>query len=131
MKVLNPTLGSPAWGSGFRRRSPQSICLRRPVGFDHRNSTGLGETETPVLESAHKVSCALGPRGKSSDLTRAWAKPICWYWRVSYWWGEGGRLWLTVGTKTLVAVVLGSTHWCKCSWRLPFSHQDLAPATSL
>ena len=40
-------------------------------------------------------------------------------------------LWITAGTKTLVAVVLGSTHWHESSWRLPFSHQDLVPPNSL
>ena len=33
-----------------------------------------------------------------------------------------GRLWLTAGTKTLVAVVLGSNQH-ELSWRLAFSHQ--------
>ena len=28
----------------------------------HRSSTGLEETETPLLEGAHRLSCALGPR---------------------------------------------------------------------
>ena len=37
------------------------------MGFDCRTSTGLGETETPILEGTHKVVCALGPRGRSSD----------------------------------------------------------------
>jgi len=38
MKVLSPMSGSPAWGSGIERKSPQS-----------RNSIGLGLTETPLL----------------------------------------------------------------------------------
>ena len=50
MKVLSSVLGSPSWGSGNRWRTTQRIWLWRPVGFDHRNSTGLGETETPLLE---------------------------------------------------------------------------------
>ena len=29
--------------------------------------TGLGETETPLLEGTHKVVCAWGPRERSSD----------------------------------------------------------------
>ena len=33
-----------------------------------------------------------------------------------------GRLWLTAGTETLAAVVLGSTQ-CELSWGLAFSHQ--------
>ena len=40
MKVLSPTSGFPAWGSGIGRRSLQSIWS---VGFDHRNFTGMGE----------------------------------------------------------------------------------------
>ena len=64
VKVLSPTLGFSAWGSGNRRRSPQRIQLWRPMGFDGRTSTGLGETETPLLEGTHKVLCAREPRGK-------------------------------------------------------------------
>ena len=37
------------------------------MGFDCRTSTGLGETETPLLEGTHKVVCASGPSGRSSD----------------------------------------------------------------
>lgn len=32
----------------------------------------------------------------------------------------GGQLWLTVGSGTLVAQVLGSTHWGELCWRPPF-----------
>ena len=35
--------------------------------IDCMTSTGLGETETPLLEGTHKVVCASGPRGRSSD----------------------------------------------------------------
>ena len=31
------------------------------MGFDCRTSTGLGETETPLLEGTHKIVCASGP----------------------------------------------------------------------
>ena len=31
------------------------------MGFDCRTLTGLGETETPLLEGTHKVVCASGP----------------------------------------------------------------------
>ena len=64
VKVLSPTSGSPAWGSGNGRRNLQRIWLRSPVVFNHRNSRGLGETETPLLEGAHSVSCTSGPREK-------------------------------------------------------------------
>ena len=57
--------GSPAWGSGIRGRSPQSIWLWRPAGLDCRSSTGLGEAETPFLEDAHNVLHVPGPRAKA------------------------------------------------------------------
>ena len=59
-----PHIRLPPWGSSNGRRNSQRIRLRRPVGFDCRTSTGLGETETPLLEGTHKVMCALGCRGK-------------------------------------------------------------------
>ena len=37
------------------------------MGIDCRTSTGQGETENPLLEGTHKVVCASGPRGRSSD----------------------------------------------------------------
>ena len=61
VKVLSPTSGFPTWGSGNKRGNSQRIKLWKPVGFDCRTSTGLGETETPLLEGTHNVS---GPRGK-------------------------------------------------------------------
>ena len=65
MRVLSPMSGSPAWESGIRRRSSQSIWLWRPVGLEcMRSSTGLRETETPLSEGAHKVSRALELREK-------------------------------------------------------------------
>ena len=65
-----------------------------------------------ILRGHTQGSYKLGPRGKSSDFIAAWVRPTCWSWRVS--WG-GGRLWLTSGTRTLVAEVLGSTHWFELS----------------
>ena len=35
-----------------------------------QNFDRTGETETPLLEGTHKVVCALGPRGRSSDPHR-------------------------------------------------------------
>ena len=52
------------WGSGNGRRNSQRIRLWKLVGFDCRTSSGLGETETPLLEGTHKVVCSSGPRGK-------------------------------------------------------------------
>ena len=64
VKVLSPTSGFPTWGAGKGRRNFQRIRLWRRAGFDCRTSTGLGETETPLLESTHKVVCTSGPKGK-------------------------------------------------------------------
>ena len=56
--------GFPTWGSGNGRRNSQTIRLRSLAGFDYGTLTGLGETETPLLQGTHKVVCTLGPRGK-------------------------------------------------------------------
>ena len=40
--------------------------LVAPPGFDCRTSTGLGETETPLLEGTHNVVSASGPGERSS-----------------------------------------------------------------
>ena len=64
VKVLSPTSGFPTWRSSNGRRNFQRIRLWRLAGFDCRASTGLGETETPLLEGTYKVVCAPGPRGK-------------------------------------------------------------------
>ena len=49
---------------GDGRRNSQRIRLWRLAGFDCRTSTGLGETETPLLEGTPKVVCVPGPKGK-------------------------------------------------------------------
>ena len=94
------------------------------MGFDCRTSTGLGETETPLLEGTHKVVCTSGPRGRSSDPIGDGTRPTCYCWRVSC--RGGGWLCVTVRTRTLAAGVLGSTPWREPSQRLP-----LAPLKSL
>ena len=64
VKVLSLMSDFPTWGSSNGRRNSQRIRLYRLVGFDCRTSTGLGETETPLLEGTHKVVCTSGQRGK-------------------------------------------------------------------
>ena len=51
--------------------------------LNYRRPTGLGEIETSLLKDAHKISHALGPQGKSSNLIDAWARPSYESWRVS------------------------------------------------
>ena len=48
-----PYQASQLGGSGNGRKSPQRVWLWRPMGFDPGTSTGLRETETPLLEGAH------------------------------------------------------------------------------
>ena len=89
------------------------------MGFHCRTPTGLGETETPLLEGTHKILCASGPSGRSSDPIGDWTKPTCYCWRGSC--RGGGWLWLTVRTTTLAAEVLGRTLWLEPSQSLPLA----------
>ena len=67
---MNPTSGFPAWGSDKGTGNPQGIWSWRPVGFDCKTSTGLGVTETPVLEDTNKILSAPRLRGKEQWLHR-------------------------------------------------------------
>ena len=55
MKVLNPMSGCPAWEYDKGTGNPQGMWPWRPAGFDYNTSTGLGETETPVLDGKYKT----------------------------------------------------------------------------
>ena len=59
-KVLGPTTDFPTWGPGKGPENPQGIWLWRSVGFDDRNSTGLGKQR--LLEDTNKILWASGPR---------------------------------------------------------------------
>ena len=50
--------------SGIERRRPQSTQHWRPAGLVCRRSTGLKETETPLLHGSHGALYSLGPRTK-------------------------------------------------------------------
>ena len=65
-----PTSGFPAWGPNQRTGNPQGIWPWRPVGFDYKTSTGLGETETPVSEGTNKTLQVIRLRGKEQWLHR-------------------------------------------------------------
>ena len=78
-----PSLGVWQWEEELQR-----IWLWRWVGFDCRNSTKLGETETQFLKGAHSVLCTPRHREKSSDLISNWVRFTCWCWRVFF--GGGG-----------------------------------------
>ena len=122
MKVLSPTSGFPNWGSGNGRRNSQRIRIWRLAGFDCRTLTGLGETETPLLEGTHKVVCTSGPRDKEQWPHRRLNQThlLVLEGLLQRW---GGWLWLTEGTRTLTAEVLGSTPWREPPWSPPLPHQ--------
>ena len=56
MTVLNPTPGSPPGDPTQRRGAPRNLTWK-PPGFDYRTSTGLGETETPLLRAQQNFVC--------------------------------------------------------------------------
>ena len=56
MKVLNPHQASQP-GDPSKGGNPQGIWPWKLAGFDYRISTGLGKTETPVLEAQTKSLC--------------------------------------------------------------------------
>ena len=55
VKVLSPTSGFPALGSGKRTSNPKGIWLWRPVTFDCRTFTGLGETYSTLEEHTQNL----------------------------------------------------------------------------
>ena len=52
----------------------QSTGLWKPMGFNYRNPTELGEIQTSLVRSVQKISCAPGHKAKAE----AWARPTCW-----------------------------------------------------
>ena len=82
--------------------------------------------QTPLLRAHTRFHEHWCP-GQSRDSIRAWTRPTCRSWRVS--WGGRNWLWLTMRTRTQVADTSENTHWCGF-WRSPLLHQDLAPPTA-
>lgn len=70
-KILSPESELQPWGPAMENH--QRIWLWKPKESHHRNSTGLRETEIPLLECTHKVWYAPRTKGdKSSDPIRDW-----------------------------------------------------------
>ena len=63
-RFWTPLSGFPAHRSRKGTGNPQEIWPWRPVEFDYRTSTGLGQTETIVLEGTNKILHKPRPRGK-------------------------------------------------------------------
>ena len=106
-----PHIRPPGPGVQHWEKNTQSIWLWRPVEFDFRSLTGLQElhriagNRAFTTKGSHRISCVQGPIAK-----------------VAIWWNPGlpalvlesllrrwGQLWLTLGTKTLVLDVWGSS----------------------
>ena len=109
--------------------SPQSIWFWRSTGFNFRSPSELGKQR--LFSGCPQNST--GPQTRAV-IVRAWTRPTCRSWRVS--WRRWRQLWLTLGTKTLAAASPGSRRyhvdagagsgWC---WRAPswkFSSSSLA-----
>ena len=60
-QVLGPTTGFPNLGIWQRDWEPPGNLIWRPVGFDYRTFTGLGNR---LLESTNKTLCTPRPRTK-------------------------------------------------------------------
>ena len=105
VKVLGPTSGFLAWGSGQGTGNLQGIWLWRAVRFDYRNSTGLGDIDSWRVQTK---SCPHQDTEKrSSDPTGDWARPYFKCLRVS---SRGmGQQWCTMGTGALATAVLGDS----------------------
>ena len=61
---------SQPWGSRKGTGNPQGTWLWSPAGSDYRTSTGLGETETPLLKGINKILCVPRHRGKEQLFHR-------------------------------------------------------------
>ena len=109
-KFLSPTSGFTAWGGlEMGGKVPRQYGFEGQWGLIPGLPQDWGK-QTPLLEGAHKVSFAPGPRGKCSDPIKHWARPSCWYWRVSCRGGgscgslQGQRHWQQQFGKESIAV---------------------------
>lgn len=69
-----------------------------------RSATGLGETENPLLEDAHRVLCALAPKARQG-LLKNWGQIYLWVLEVPL--GKQEVAVMHCGGRTLEAVVQG------------------------
>ena len=59
-----PHVRFPSLGVWHQEEEPPEHLALKTSGLVFRRSTGWRETETPLFEGTHKVSCALGPWAK-------------------------------------------------------------------
>ena len=119
-----PSLGVWKWEEG----PSEQVVLKVKAGFDHKNPTSLGETETLLLEGTHKLSCAPRPGEKQ------WPHRSLGH---TYLLVLEGLLWRLVasvahyGNKDTGGSSSGEHSLAWALSRPPFSHQDIAPPKSL
>ena len=107
MKILSPKSGFPAWGSNKETRNPQGIWLWRPMRFDYRTSTALGETDFTLGGHKQNLACTK-TQGKGAvilqepepDLTAS----------------VGG---FPVEVRVGRGSPQGCSHWEQQSWKVP------------
>ena len=103
---LSPTLGPTAWRSCTKKMNIQDIWS--PVELTFRRAQGLWEIETSLLEAAHKISQALGPRAETVCWKKPHSYPLVDLWETPR---EAKNSWgLTLRKQTWVVDILGSMH---------------------
>ena len=86
-------------------------------GLSTGNSTGLGETETPLLEETHKVSWLPGLRTKQG-LLKNLGQTYLWVFEGLL--EKQGMAVAHCGGKTLEVKSPRNNHQCALPWKLPF-----------
>ena len=124
VKVLSPTSGFPIWGVWKQEKEYLENQTLKPSGIWLQDSDRTGGKRDSTLGGHTQSSVHVGTQGKEQwshrRLNQTYLLALEGLLQRS-----GGRLWLTVGTRTLAAEVLGSTHWCE-----PSQSPPLAPPKS-
>ena len=107
-------LGSSAWGSGIRKRSPQSIWHWSPVGLEGRSTQDWRKQRLHPWRGQTRFCMHLVP-GQSSDFSGIWTWPISGSRRVSWW----GRSHCFQVSRTPEAETPRNNHWPELSRRSP------------
>lgn len=84
-------------------------------------STGVpqdwGETNTPLMENAHKFSCSLGPRAKHEFQQHLGQTKLLF---LEYLLRNMGLAVAQCEGRTLEVEFPENSDWCEFQWRLPF-----------
>ena len=127
-KVLEPTTGFSTWESDKGTENPPGNLSLKAVGFDYRTSTLRKQT---LGGHKKKPYVKPGPRRKSSDPTRDWARFSCECPGVSS--RDMTPQWPVVRSGTLNTAVLGAVACCYNTWTrsllppLPLPYFGLRP----